>query len=495
MRKPDKNKIPVYIIAILAGIIVYFISSQYKLGFSPDSVSYFEVANSLQKGNGFTNLNGEFVNHWPPGYPVFIFFIAKVFCVSSMIAGVIGNALLIFFTVLILYEIFKSFQIPDRFIYLLLILYLSSPISYIYLWYLSEALFIPFILLSFLFLREWLLTEKRINLILTGLFLGLSVLIRFAGLGFMGAYLIFLIIQLRKKFVRSIFLNALTLLISFLLVVLPWMIYANLQGSGSIDRRFDFELIPFFKIRELFLSFGSWIFGSLEGLLFMGAFSVFLMIIYHKSIRSSLKYIAINEAIKNEKIKLLISLSIIYILFLLFSVSVLDHAIPLTNRIFSPLYPFFLCVLGIFLGFIYRHTSKILAFLIPLVMLISYSFTSMPVYYNHYKNGSGFTSVKFTRSPTISYAEDRLKGKLIYTNDLFLLKIFSGFREIKLLPPVKSSASFRDIPLEVIKGKAAIIYLDRVDWRNYIMSRESLLNSFEDNYILKFQDGIIITKD
>ncbi|AVR43828.1 hypothetical protein C7S20_00260 [Christiangramia fulva] len=136
-----KNKIPLYIMAVFAGIIIYLISKNHYLGFSPDSVTYYEAANSLKAGKGFTNLDGKYINHWPPGYPLLISAFSSILGISIMLAGTLVNALSLFSTTIVLFKIFELYGIPGRISYLLLLLYIFSPVSTIYIYGIYRKVF------------------------------------------------------------------------------------------------------------------------------------------------------------------------------------------------------------------------------------------------------------------------------------------------------------------------------------------------------------------
>ena len=407
-------------------------------------------------------------------------------------AGTIGNALILFFTILTLFKIFTWYKLPAHISFSLLFLYILSPISTTYLWFLSEGLFILLILLSFWFFTKWRSNYSVLHLSLSALILGLSVLVRYAGIGFFMGYMVFLLLQGNYKSMKTIISNFSVFLISFLAPLVPWFFYTRINGIGAHDRKFNYESIPVAKFQEMFLSFGSWIFGNLTGLFFLAASLLVLAILYKRKLKfpSECRFPSHLE----KKMKLPLVLGIVYVVFILFSASFLDHAIPLSNRIFSPVYPFFLISVGLLMNFLSQHVYSRLAFLLLLIMVISYSFRSIPIDLNHYKNGSGFSSKKFRESPTIQYTTHNLKNRILYTNDNFLLKLFTKNEIIKQLPNKYAVSQINKIKPHISKGEAVIIYLDSVNWRNYVIGRRDLLSNFEKDTVIKFSDGVIIRK-
>ncbi|AVR43829.1 hypothetical protein C7S20_00265 [Christiangramia fulva] len=317
----------------------------------------------------------------------------------------------------------------------------------------------------------------------------MSILVRYAGIGFAGAYLMY-IVHKDFKSLRILFSSLLSFFTALLIPIVPWFIYTRLNDVSSHDRKFSYELIPFAKLQEMFFNFGTWIFGNMNGLVFMAVAFSFLVLIYRKR----LKKIKLKDFILRNwrEFRLPFILSCTYFLFILFSAAFLDHAIPFSNRIFSPVYPFFLIGLGLFITFLSRQVSFRLYLLLPLLILISYSFRSIPVYSDHYKDGSGFTSVKFSESPTIQYLRKNYPNKIIYTNDVFIPKIFTDNKKIKHLPLSADSADLEKWRSNIKDSAAIVIYLDSVNWRNYIIKKYKVENLFKDQNIKRFNDGIII---
>ncbi|MDX1471444.1 MAG: hypothetical protein R3213_08100, partial [Flavobacteriaceae bacterium] len=455
-----------------------------------DSVTYFETANSLISGKGFTDLNRQLVNHWPPGYPIYIYTISFVFGVPVILGGTIGNAIIVFFTILVLFEIFAKYKIPVLISYALLFLYILSPIYLTYLWFLSEGLFIFLFLLSFLLFTKWRHSQSVLYLSLSALILGLSVLVRYAGIGFFIGYLAYLFLDGNYKFIKTAIFNFFVFIISFLLPIVPWVFYTRLNGKASHDRRFDFEIIPATKFQELLHSIGSWIFGNLHGLLFLSFSILVLAVLYKRKLKLFFDF-KLNLFLEN-KWRLPLILGITYLFFILFSASFLDHAIPLSNRILSPVYPFFLLFFGFLITFIHNKVSVKLSYILPLLILISYSFRSIPVYIDHYNEGSGFTSQKYQTSPLINFVQNDLEGKTLYTNDIFLLKIFTKNQNIIQLPVTENSFKLEKIKPLVRNKQAAIIYFELIGWRNYVVNKKTILQSFDNAEIRRFKDGFVL---
>lgn len=73
-------------------------------------------------------------------------------------------------------------------------------------------------------------------------------------------------------------------------------------------------------------------------------------------------------------------------------------------------------------------------FLSSLLFLV-YAITMIPIFINHYKNGSGFTAKKYSKSEVLAYLEKgKYSSKEFIVNDNFLLRIHGNKTNLRNLP-------------------------------------------------------------
>ncbi|MDQ1331246.1 MAG: hypothetical protein QG578_1514 [Thermodesulfobacteriota bacterium] len=60
------------LLSVAGALVVFFGTSQFGIGISPDSVNYISCARELIRGNGFLSYEGTPFTLWPPLYPVLL---------------------------------------------------------------------------------------------------------------------------------------------------------------------------------------------------------------------------------------------------------------------------------------------------------------------------------------------------------------------------------------------------------------------------------------
>jgi hypothetical protein len=192
-----------------------------------DSKHYFDIAQNILAGNGFS-----FDGHHPqfyrlPGYPIFI--ATCLFLFKNITSIIIIQILLSSFLPIIIFHLSKTLfpQQP-------LLAKITSIISCFYPGFLifsgiilSETLFIFFFFLFLLLLFQVLelnnLTISYKKILLTGLFLGISSTIRAIGLPILITTLTIIFIISSITFLRKIKLS-ITITTGWIIPILPWII-------------------------------------------------------------------------------------------------------------------------------------------------------------------------------------------------------------------------------------------------------------------------------
>ena len=68
----DKTDISFLLLSAAGALVVFFGTSRFGIGISPDSVNYISCARELIKGNGFISYDGTPFTLWPPLYPTLL---------------------------------------------------------------------------------------------------------------------------------------------------------------------------------------------------------------------------------------------------------------------------------------------------------------------------------------------------------------------------------------------------------------------------------------
>lgn len=478
--------------AFCAAIILYFIIQPFNLGFTPDSMAYFEVANNIGSGNGITNVNGQIVNHWPPLFSILLGVISKIINVEVIYAGSILQ--LILFYVLILFNslILRQLKISFKLIIFAGILLIVSQVSINFTYFLSEGLFLVLLLLSFYFFLKWLNHEKFKYIFWSAFFCGLFLLTRYAGIAFLGGFLFFILFFLKGKLSYRL-QNFLLYLGMVVIVIIPWFLYQSTFLENTSTRNFGMHLISISKLLDLLITFAYWFLGSTVAIiLFLGLTLLYLF----QSLRSSFTIQPLLKIIYVKyKNAILISLLfiLIYPLFLILSISFYDEWTPLDNRILSPLFMFILLLITFFLQSLKENGKTLLFISTMLFIFLSFSSSILPIYKNQYYNGSGYTKKMWAQSQTVKYLKNKNTGIITYTNGIEISTLHAQ-KDFCLLPRLSEDLLIEKMEKEVHIGEAQIVYFDEINWRNYVVSEQKLMEIFEAEDVLRLEDGFIIRK-
>lgn len=487
-----KSDLYFHLLAGGAALLLYFIIQPYHLGFTPDSIAYLEVANNFEAGNGITNINGQIVKHWPPLYSLLLALISKITTTGFIYAGVILQMILFYVFILINSLLLRELKVSFKLIIFSGILLIVSQLSINFIYFLSEGLFLVLLLASFFFFIKYINTKKSIYLFTTAIFCGLFFLTRYAGIAFIGGFLFFILFIQKGKLIFKL-KNIFLFLGLMVFVISPWLLYQIAFDENTGGRKLAIHIIPFSKILDFFITVSYWFLGStLARFLFIG-----LLVIYvFKTLNSKFQfqYFLIKIYKNYQKVVLLSVLFIlIYPFFLIVSISFYDSYTPMDNRILSPLFPIVLLLIIFFLQTLKEHRQILLLTSTMLFLFLSFSSSVVSTYRNHYKNGGGYAKRTWVTSKTIEYLKKDNSNMTTYTNGIEITKLHAQ-KDLCLLPRLSKDLLIEKMKIEVCAGEAQIVYLDEVNWRNYLLSEKELRELFEFENFVRFEDGFIIRK-
>lgn len=487
-----KSDIYFHLLALCAAILLYFVIQPYHLGFTPDSMAYLEVAKNIESGNGITNINGQIVNHWPPLFSLLLALISKITNTELIHAGTILQVILFYVFIMFNSFILRELKINSKLIFFSGILLVIAQVSQNFSYFLSEGLFLVLMLVSFYFFLKWLNSEKFKYILLSAFFCGLILLTRYAGIGFLGSILFF-ILFFRKGIMLYRLRNFLLYLVVIVIVISPWVIYQSAFDENIGGRKWAIHIISFSKISDLFITIAYWFLGSTLAIILFSALILFYIFQFLKS-RFQLQDLLRKIYVKHKNVVLFSLLfTLIYPLFLIVSISFYDSWTPLDNRILSPLFPFILLLITFFLQALKGLKQVLLLTSTMLFLILSFSSSVFPIYENHYENGSGYTNKKWAQSQTVKYLKNKNSDITTYTNGTEISTLHAQ-KNFCLLPRFSEHSLIEKIKNEVIRGEAQIVYFDKVNWRNYLVSEQKIIEMFEAEDVLRLKDGFIIRK-
>lgn len=494
------------ILFVLLGFVLVLLQTHtYNLGVTSDGVNYIEVARNIMKGHGIVNDVGDFINHWPPLYALVLAGFSKLLNLDPFLSGKYLNAILLGVTFLVFNLILNLQRTTDKIRILLNILLLFSISLNIYTWFLSEPLFITILLIALYFFRKWTILKKPYLLILSGLSFSFLILTRYAGIGFVGGLLIYLLIS-NKETILSRIKNCFILMASIAPITSIWFLYSNERAGDLANRSFSFHPIAL----ENILSFGktilSWIlpFQSNLQLAIIGVilFGIFIYVIFKTpNLNTNLRTVARL----NKNHLYIFGLTIVcYLLFIVLSISFIDAAIPMDSRIMAPIFPLLLFLISPFLAFYISKPFKItvLNFLFIIIFILSVN-TAIVSWFTAIDEGQGITSKKFKDSETLQRLPQFL-DKEIYTNDVNYISLYfpETSQQLKPLPKwllpgnmtedVNKEAEILKMKEAIENNEAVLIYFNTVNWKFYQINSEDIRKIFTDRPIIEIDDGFII---
>jgi len=487
-----KAKFVVLITCIASLLCFLFLTYPFKLGLTADSISYIFVAESIAKGDGVVNENGILINHWPPFYSIILAIISKVTQLNIPFSALYFNAFLIFTLPYIYYKIVKTVNLKITYQILFPVIIVVSFAALRHRYLLTEALFLTLLLLALFFFLKWIKHDKTKYLVLSGVLSGLLILTRYAGVGFVFGFCIYLFF-IQPETLKYKFKTLCIYLLCSLFLLLIWLFYSsNIDGPKNI-REFQSHIISWSQLVSIFKVIGSWLISNkISAIAFILLFAVSA---FTSKINVLFQLIKSNILNNRKYISIIAILFLSYIIFIIIALSFFDSRIPISNRIFSCLYPLLLILIALIFNFSMQEKRLNKLVLIGfLIIFFSSVYVSKPTWENHFNNGAGYTSKAWKNSEIIKFIKNS-KTLNVYSNGHDIVRFYKHI-DNEYLPFPELETYQQDLELmtnEVKKGNKNILFFSNIN-RAYFIPKDSLLNEFKNFNIRYFNDGFIISK-
>jgi hypothetical protein len=376
-----------YKLTLLIFVVFFFFSvlfikalAPHGLATSPDSLSYMEMANNIQNGNGAVGLNRSFTSFpkkelvpitiWPPLYPVVI---AKLLPVSPNETNIsYVSSLFLSICLLIMFLLISRMTTRLNAIGLSLLFCMTVPIllDYSYVW--SETLFLTLytcVLWAIVNFLEYDIIDSRkkyIFLFLISIFIVALFYTRYAGVSI--TLLLFYVFFKSKNPVKEI--PCFTVAGLIISIPIIYLMYSNylISNSMSGDLRTTSNISPLENIQHLFSSFSVLFPSTIDAWLLCAVITtVFAMQIHHV-----LKKKTIN--MNQYSSSLILQPSFVLFVYYIVAIVVLRSVKEFDSigvRLVSPAFPPFwiFCCVILFHRFMVRWQGLVCIFLILFVML------------------------------------------------------------------------------------------------------------------------------
>jgi len=240
------------LLSILGVALVFINTSTYGPGISSDGMEYLSAADSLTRGQGFTNFHGGVYILWPPLYPLILAGLHALTGLDTFVVGWILNALLLGATVF-LAGVLLRLCFPNRLVWaalgaLLTLLFLSYLVNASNI--ASDPLFVVLVLAFFIACHRYLVTSSRQSLWLMLFLAAVAPLQRFLGVCVVAIGALAVFVRDRDQPLKAA-ARALAFGLAASLPILVWVIgrnyrlYGSLTGNRELDKAFVLENIAY----------------------------------------------------------------------------------------------------------------------------------------------------------------------------------------------------------------------------------------------------------
>ena len=234
-----------------------FWATPFGLGQTPDAVAYLKGAKGVLNGYGTAYIS----HQWPPLYPLCIAAITALLG-SDVLTGARALQSLLYASNLILLTVVleRFFFIPRLlavFFGCLLIIHPVMTHIHFYAW--SEPLYIFFLLLDWVLLKEFISGQRGYKLSWAiGLVAALAFMTRYVGVVLVVINCIVLVIYLHKNLTK-LFAHLSIQLVILILLYLPWFNHRAVTDGDGVERAITFNLIPVAVLSKALATLASWL--------------------------------------------------------------------------------------------------------------------------------------------------------------------------------------------------------------------------------------------
>jgi len=488
------RKINWYLWAVMLAALVYYVWMAAKIYYfqTADGRIYLEVAGNLASGKGLTYLSdGQMRPYvfWPPLFPVLIGLIAKVTGMSILASFYFLSGICIIFTFYFLYKIFRFYRLKPLLMPAGFVLYWFSWLFFLHFGALSETLFIPLFLGSFYYFMRWIQLRTNKDLWLTGIFLALALMTRYATFGIIAAYVFIIYLESEKfaDFIR----HSVKILVPPVAVFIPWYLY-TLRFSSFFQRDWGYHPVGDQHIYQLNVTVANWITPGLTKILIIPVLILLIL-----SMVAQIK--KLPDLITDKYLYVPVLTGGIYFLFIILSISFFDYDTPLDARILAPVY-FSLLPAGLYYLQQLKSSSPGLFYMLLGLILISHVWNIYPKS-KELRMQAG--QIEHLRDSRFIRTVERYQNRIMWSNVTDLLKLYVHNDTLVREFPVKydrkslhTNLAFRSemdsLKKRLDREKGMIVYFFGFMEREFLPDLEDF-NQYFDNYpVYRFNEGLII---
>jgi len=496
------------VLSFIGGGIIWFASSPYGIGLSPDSVTYIAVARHVLQGQGLTGYDGMPHTEQPPFYPLVLASAAYVSGSDPLqVARPVSVALvvvIIFLSGLLFLKYLKQF--PELAVLGAVAIVVAPPVINVGRMAWSEPLFISLMLLSLLLAHCYLKEGTIPSLALFALSLALTSLTRYIGFAFL-AVGAFVVMSRKKDSMRAFFCHFTVYLLWGGLLPALWLARNFLVSGSLFGTRAPAESsflqnvsVTIWKIWRWYFPPGlnKWIW--IVVLVMLGELSLI-------NIHKRWNFVKTRDSLLFQELASLLLYVTIYALALVAAASQVAFD-QIGDRLLSPLYPISTLLLWLFLAWsiVYfsdlrdwktQSRTRVLLALVLIIWLIYPASKSRTLINLMRTEGRGYNNPGWRHSRVLQYLKDhqdalKTQCSIYYTNDPQAFYLFINRPSI-LSPQKRIYRSSQTISLEHLRGRwpkaspACLVWFAYTG-RTYLFSPEELRTIARMTPIVHFDD-------
>ena len=477
------------LIAASAGMFALWKSTPFGLGLTNDSAYYIEGAQNLRAGNGYVRTSGggeqKLITHFPP------FFSAVLALFNQIGLDMLPASRVVIVTLFGITIVLAGLcirRISQSTIFALLgavFLAISDSFLGVYSMALSEPLFLALMLAAFLMLAAAIDKSNGFWLAGASLVMSLAVLTRYAGVSLLITAVVILLVCFWPRPMKHLGILA----AGAAPLILLWLFYNQIStGSESVGNRLITWHPP--AIHTLFeaaKNLLTWL--APDGLLAAAPFFGRLLSLAALLVLPGLVFLILfwlrrsqpKDGKKANILGLILALQVlIYLSFLVVSLSFFDASTPLDTRILSPAYLPLLILFVSGLGLLWQKSrggttqeprGALYGWAAPAIILIaviSGGIDGISAVRQLASQGQGFANVGWKESPAIRMVSE-LPPILIYSNKPTGIYLITG-KSAYILPTPQDAVTVKERPgytndleamkANVLSGKAVVVVFD-----------------------------------
>ena len=404
-------------------MIIYLLTTRYGIGLSPDSIAYLGSAWNLNNGNGLSLPYGfppnQPLTQFPPLLPVILFIISKTgipLALGAKLLNLILVTSFVFLSNLILIEMENRSSFFRSSVLGLVSVFAVVQFIFSMLW--SEPLMIVLGLAGFLLFFYSIKYNNYYYLMIAGIFFGLAVSARYAGITYLTTALLFVFLKPAYKWKKKLF-SWCVLSMPTVVFLYFWMTREIGNAISTTGRVVNFHLLDSSHIHQILTTVGQWFQLPNTAHTFLKISLTLVLVGYILFITWFVFFTSRFKESFFERILLIFIY--IYCLFILISLMFLDANIPLDTRILSPvLFTFLLSIITIskFRNQNNNYTiriTQILAIAIP-IFIAAILLNNISIIKDAFQNGIGFNNLTWKKYGSIQYLNDLTQDHLLISN-------------------------------------------------------------------------------